>query len=96
MLSLIFHFFYAVISLQLQVGPVIIWLVVGGVDCLEDKWRYVVVLKNMCGPITEVDVMAVKEEDPGVELASSTGHTEDTHCLHPALPIHISRRRVVD
>ena len=42
-LSLSFHFFYAVISLQLQVGPVIICLVVGGVACLEDKWGYRVV-----------------------------------------------------
>ena len=37
-LSLPFHFCYSVISLQLQVGPVIIWLVVVVVACLDDKW----------------------------------------------------------
>ena len=41
-LSLPFHFCYAIISLQIEVGPVIIWLVVGGVACLEDKWLDVV------------------------------------------------------
>ena len=50
----------------------------------------------MCGPIIEVAVMAAKEEVMGVDLASSTGPTEDTHCLHPDIPAHISRRRVVD
>ena len=95
-LSLPFHFCYAVTSLQLQVGPVIIWLVVGGFACLEDKWGYVVGLEKMFGPFVEVAVMAVKEEDLGVELASSTGPTEETHCLHPATPVHISRRRTVD
>ena len=35
MLSLIFHFFYAVLSLQIEVGPIIFWLVVGGVACLR-------------------------------------------------------------
>ena len=63
MMSLPFDFFYAVISLQLEVGPIIIWLVVGGVACLEDKWGYVVGSQNMCGPIIGVDFMAVKEED---------------------------------
>ena len=42
MLSLPFRFFYAVISLQLEVGPIIIWLVIGGVACLEYKWGDVV------------------------------------------------------
>ena len=50
----------------------------------------------MCGSIIEVDVMAAKEEDPWIEIASSTGPTEETHCLHPAIPVHITRRRVVD
>ena len=63
MLSLPFRFCYVVISLQLEVGPIIIWLVIGGFTCLQDKWGYVVVSKNMCGPIIEVAVMAVKEED---------------------------------
>ena len=63
MLSLPFHFCYAVIYLQLQVGPVIIWLVVGGVACLEDKWGDVVGSEKMCGPIIKVAVIAVKEED---------------------------------
>ena len=49
----------------------------------------------MCEPIIEVVVMAVKEEDLGVHLARSTGATEETHCLHPAISIHISRRRTV-
>ena len=90
MLSLPFHFCCAVISLQLQVGPVIIWLVVGGVACLEDKWVDSVVSEKMWGPIIEVDVMVVKEEDLEVGLASSTGPTEETHCLHPDIPVHIS------
>ena len=41
-LSMSFYFFYDVISIQLQVGPVIIWVVIGGVTCLEDKWGDVV------------------------------------------------------
>ena len=53
-------------------------------------------LEKMCGPIIEVAVMAVKEEDLWIELAGSTGPTEETHCLHSAIPVHISRRRVVD
>ena len=57
MLSLPFRFCYAVISLQLEVGPIIIWLVVGGVTCLQDKWGDVVGSKNMCGPIIEVAVI---------------------------------------
>ena len=96
MLSLPFNFCYAVISLQLEVGPIIIWLVVGGVTCLDDKWVDVVVFKNMCGPIIEVAVMDVKEEDLGVDIASSTGPTEETHYLHPDIPVHISRRHIVD
>ena len=35
-------FFYAVISIQLKVGPVIICLIIVGVTCLEDKWGDVV------------------------------------------------------
>ena len=96
MLSLPYNFFYAVISLQIEVRPIIIWLVIGGVACLEDKWGDVVGSQNMCGPIIEVDVVAVKEEDLGVHLARSTGPTEETHCLHPAIPIHIYRWRTVD
>ena len=88
-LSLPFHFCCSVISLQLQVGPVIIWLVVGGAACLADKWGDVVGSEKMCGPIIEVAVMDVKEEDMGVDLARSTGPTGDTHHLHPAIPVHI-------
>ena len=96
MLSLPFHFFYAVIYLQLQVGPIITWLVVGGAACLEDKWGDVVGLEKMCGPIIELAVMDVKEENLGVDISISTGSTEETHCLHLAIPFHISRRRVVE
>ena len=60
MLSLTFRFCCAVISLQLEVGPIIIWMVVGGVSYLEDKWGYVVGLVKMCGPIIKVAVMDVK------------------------------------
>ena len=95
MLYLPFNFCYAVISLQIEVGPIIIRLVVGGVACLEDKWGNVVGLQNMCGPIIEVAFMDVKEEDLGVNLARYTGPTEDTHCLHPAIPVHIPRRLTV-
>ena len=42
MMSLTFQFFHAVISLQIEVGPIIIWLVISGVACLEDKWVDVV------------------------------------------------------
>ena len=58
MLSLPFRFCHAVIYHQLEVGPIIIWLVIGGVTCLQDKWGDMVGLNNMCGPIIEVDVMA--------------------------------------
>ena len=61
----------------------------GGVACLEDTWGDVVGSQNMCGPIIAVAVMAVKEEDLGVHLARSTGPTEETHCLHPSIPVHI-------
>ena len=95
MLSLTFHFCYAVISIQLEVGPIIIRLVIGGVTCLQDKCGDVVGSQNMCGPIIEVAVMAVKEEDLGVHLSRSTGARKETHCLHPDIPIHISQRRTV-
>ena len=75
MLSLPFHSCYAVVSLQHEVGPIIICLVIGGVACLEDKWGDVMGLQNICGPIIEVAVIAVKEEDLGVHLARSTGST---------------------
>ena len=79
-----------------QVGPIIIWLVVGGVAGLDYNWVDVVVLGKVCRPIIEVDVMAVKEEDPCIDLANSTGPTEETHFLHPDTPLHISIRCVVD
>ena len=79
MLSMPFHFFYDVISLQLEVGSIIIWLVVGGVACLEDKWEDVVGLQNMCGPIIEVAVTDIKEEDLGFDIAIYTGTNEETH-----------------
>ena len=95
-LSPSFHFCYDVISLQLQVGPVIIWLVVGGVTGLEDKLGDVVVSEKMFVPIVKVAVMAFKEEELGIEIDSSTGTTEDTHFLYPATPVHVSQRHVVD
>ena len=90
MLSLLFNFCYAVIYLQIEVGPIIIWLVVDVVACLDDKWGDLVGLQNMCGPIIEVAVMAVKEEYLGVDIARSTGPTEETRYLNPAIPVHIS------
>ena len=60
MLSLPFQFCYAVISLQIEVGPIIIWMIADGVTCPEDKWVGVVGSDKMCGPIIEVAVMAVK------------------------------------
>ena len=77
MMSIPFHFCYAVISLHLQVGPVIMWLVVGGVACIEDKWGDVVGSENMCGLFIKVAFMAIKEIDLGVDLDSSTGPTEE-------------------
>ena len=79
MLYLPFHFFYAVISLLIQVGPVIIWMVVGGVACLDNKWGDVVGLDKICVPIIKGAVMEVKEENLGVEIASSTCPTLETH-----------------
>ena len=96
MLSLPFHFCYAIISLQIQVGPVIICLFVGEATCLEDKWGDLLGSEKTCGPIIELDVMAFKEEDLGVDLVFSKGPTKETHFLHPDIPSHISRRRVVD
>ena len=51
MIYLSFQFFYAIISLQLEVGTIIIGLVIGGVAGLGDKWGDMVGSKNMCGPI---------------------------------------------
>ena len=43
----------------------------------------------MCGPIIKVDVMAVKEEDLGVDIDSSTGPTKETHSVtQPSLSIY--------
>ena len=70
-MSMPFYFSYAVISIQLQVGPIITWLVVGGVAYLEDKWGDVVGSEKMCGPFIEVAIMAIKEEYLGCKLASS-------------------------
>ena len=50
----------------------------------------------MCGPIIEVDVVDFKEENLWIKLANSTCPTEENHFLHPAILVHISRRRVVD
>ena len=60
MIYLPFQFCYAVIYHQLEVGPIIVGMVVGGVAGLEDKWVDVVESENMCGPIIEVAVMAAK------------------------------------
>ena len=46
-LYLPFNFCYAVIYLQIEVGPIIIGLVAGAVSVLEDKWGYVVELEKM-------------------------------------------------
>ena len=43
----------------------------------------------MCGPITEVDVVAVKEEVLFIEIDRYTDSTEETHCLHTVIPVHI-------
>ena len=40
--------------------------------------------------LIKVAVMAVKEEDLWIKLASSTGPTEETHFLHSSIPVHIS------
>ena len=60
MLYLPFKFCYAVISLQIEVAPIIIWLVIGGVSRFEDNCGDVVGSDNMCGPIIKVAVMDVK------------------------------------
>ena len=76
MLYLIFQFFYAVISLQIEVGPIIIGLAICGFVGLEDKWGDVVGSEKMRGTIIEVAVMEVKEEDLWIEIEISTGPTE--------------------
>ena len=96
MLSMSFKFCYTAISLQLEVGPVIIWLVIGGVAGLKDKWGDVVGLEKICCPFIKLAVMAAKEEDLWIELARSTGTTEETHCLNQAIPVYIYRRHVVE
>ena len=60
MMSLPFQLCSAVISIQLEVGPIIIWLVVVGVAGLEDKYVDVVGSGNICGLFVEMSVMAVK------------------------------------
>ena len=65
-------------------------------SCLEDKGVDVVGSEKTCGPIIEVDVVAIKEEEICIELASCTGPTEETHFVHPVIPVHIYRRRVVE
>ena len=89
MMSLTFNFCYAVISLQLEVGTIIIFLVFGGISGLDDKWVDVVIAKKMCGPFIKLSVTAVKEEDLWIQISSSTDTTEDTCCLHPFIPVHI-------
>ena len=61
MLSLLFHFCYEIISIQIEVGPIIIWLVVSRVYRLEDKWGDVVGSDKMCDPVIDVDATTVKE-----------------------------------
>ena len=68
MLSLIFHFLCGAISLQIEVRPIIIWLIAGGVSVLGYKWIYVVVSDNMCVPIIEVSIMEVKKEDLWIDI----------------------------
>ena len=51
---------------------------------------------KMCGPIIEVYVIEVKEEDLWIHLDSSTGPTEENHCLYKPIPVDTSRQRVVD
>ena len=53
-------------------------------------------LEKMCVPITEVDFMAVKKEELGLDLDRYTRPTKETHCIHPAIPVHIYQRRVVE
>ena len=95
-LSLPFHFCCSIISFQIKVGTIIIWLVVGGVAGLEDKLVDVVGFYKMCDPTIKVAAMNVKEEDLWIELASSTDPTEETNCLHLDIPFHIYRRHAVD
>ena len=89
MQSLTFHFCYSIISLQIDVETIIIWLVVGGVAVIEDKLGDVVVLEKMCVPIIDLAVMAFKEEDLWINLYIFTFPTEETDCLYPDIPAHI-------
>ena len=95
-LSMQFQLCYAIISLQLDVGPIIIWLVVGGVFGIEDKWGVVVKLEKICCPIINIAVMAVKKEDPLIELARSTGTTTKSHYLCPSTTVNISQHNFVE
>ena len=79
MLSLPFHFFYTIIFLQIKVETIIISLVVGVVADLENKWEDVMGSEKMCGPIIEVDVMGVKEEDLWIHIYRSTFPNEEDH-----------------
>ena len=71
-------------------------MVFGGVSVLVDKLGDVVGSENMCGPIIEMAVMDIKEEDLWIDLDISTGPNYKTHCLHPATPAHISQQSSVD
>ena len=95
MMSLLFHFCYAVISLQIDVEPIIIWLVISGVDGLEDKWGDVVVLEKICGLIIKIAIMEIKKEDLCTEIDIYVGPTEENPFLDPSNPVHISRQHVV-
>ena len=85
-----FTFAKAVIFLQLEVRPIIIWMAVGGVIGLDYKWEDVVVLDNICGPIIKLAFISIKEVELWIELAGSIGPTEKTCFLHPDTPVHIS------
>ena len=41
-------------------------------------------------------VCSVPVCDMGIAIASSKFPTEETHCLNPSIPVHISRRCFVD
>ena len=95
-LSLSVHSGLAIDPLQLEVWPIIIWLVISRVTSLEDEGFDVVGAEYMNGPVVKMAVMAIIEEDLWIELVFSKGSLEMHHCLHPTTPVHIPRWCIVD
>ena len=91
MLSLQVHYGLAIDPLQLDVCPIIIWLVIFCVTRLEDEGFDVVGLEYMNGPVFKISYMAVIEEYLWIDIFCSTDCLEMNRWRHPYIPVHIPR-----